>query len=127
MKNPVGRPTKYDPSMINKAVEYLSTCGRKQTKLPTIEGFAIYLGVHRDTLYEWAKFYKEFSDTLKEIEMLQKEQLINDGIYGGKEVNAVIVKLLLMTNHGMKERSDATSDDEKIQGLVIIKDGSETK
>ena len=31
-------------------------------------------------------------------------ELIDDGIYGGKEVNATIVKLLLQNNHGMKER-----------------------
>lgn len=114
-----GRPTKYDSSFVDKAITYLKSCGRENTKLPTVEGFAIYLGVHRDTLYEWSKKYPEFSDTIKEIEMLQKEQLINDGIYGGKEVNATIVKLLLQSNHGMRETQDVTSAGEKLEGITV--------
>jgi len=115
---PIGRPTKYDPSFIDKAIEYLKTCGGHNMKLPTLEGFALYLHVHRDTLYEWAKKYKEFSDTVKDIEQLQKEQLVNDGIYGGKEVNATIVKLLLQSNHGMKERTDTTTNDKDIPSPI---------
>ena len=42
----------------------------------------------------------------------QAEQLINDGIY--LDVNAVIVKLLLQNNHGMKERNDITSNDKEL-------------
>ena len=111
---PAGRPTKYDPSFIEEAINYLKSTGRENMELPTIEGFAIWLHVHRDTLYEWAKLYREFSDTLREIEMLQKQQLINDGIYGGKEVNSTIVKLLLQNNHGMKERTDTTTNDKEL-------------
>ena len=109
-----GRPTKYDPSFIEEAINYLKSTGKENMELPTIEGFAIWLHVHRDTLYEWAKIYPDFSDTLREIEMLQKQQLINDGIYGGKEVNATIVKLLLQNNHGMKERTDTTTNDKDL-------------
>lgn len=114
MAHPGGRPSKYDPSFIAELDRYLETTGREQTALPTVEGFALHLGVHRDTLYEWAKVHPEFSDTLKEIEQLQKQQLINDGIYGGKEVNATIVKLLLQNNHGMRERTDTTSGDKPL-------------
>ena len=114
MAHPGGRPSKYNPDFIDEVINYLKSTGRENTSLPTIEGFAIWLKVHRDTLYEWAKIYPKFSDTLKEIEMLQKQQLIDDGIYGGKEVNATIVKLLLQNNHGMKERSDMTSGDKPV-------------
>ena len=44
----------------------------------------------------------------------QAKQLIDDGIYGGKEVNSTIVKLLLQNNHGMKERTDTTSGDKPL-------------
>lgn len=111
---PKGRPTSYNPNMVNLVHDYLATCGREQTALPTIEGFSIYLDVSRDSLYEWAKKYPEFSDTLEIIEVRQKQQLINDGIYGGKEVNPTIVKLLLQNNHGMKERNDLTTNDKAI-------------
>jgi len=105
-----GQPTKYSPEVNDKVDEYLSTCGREQTELPTYEGLAIMLCVNPDTLYEWAKVHKEFSESLAKILAYQKKQLINDGIYGGKEVNSTIVKLLLQNNHGMREKVDNTTD-----------------
>lgn len=101
-----GRPTKYNPSFIDMVDEYLATCGREQTKLPTFEGFSLFLDVSLDAMAEWRKLYPDFNGALKRIEKMQKEQLINDGIYGGKEVNSTIVKLLLQNNHGMREKSD---------------------
>lgn len=118
MAHPGGRPTLYEDRFNTDAITYLKSTGKEQMELPTIEGFAHFLGVHRDTLYEWAKVHPEFSDTLKEIEQLQKIQLINDGIYGGKEVNATIVKLLLQNNHGMKERLDQTTNDKDIPAPI---------
>jgi len=109
-----GRPSEYDPIFCEKVDDYLKTTGRLQTSLPTVEGFAVYLDISRDTLYEWAKKHKEFSDTLRSILTIQAKQLVDDGIYGGKEVNASIVKLLLMANHGMRERKDLTSDDKQL-------------
>lgn len=109
-----GRPSKYDPSFIEEVDKYLATTGKEQMSLPTIEGLSLWLDVSRETIYQWIKLYPEFSDTVKKIELLQKEQLTNDGIYGGKEVNATIVKLLLQSNHGMKERADVTTNDKDI-------------
>ena len=109
-----GQPTLYDPNFNNKVDDYLTTTGKEQTSLPTVEGFAIYLGVTRKTIYNWAKVYPEFLHTVEKILTIQAKQLIDDGIYGGKEVNAVIVKLLLQANHGMKERNDVTTDDKPI-------------
>lgn len=113
-KHPGGRPSKYDPSFPDLVDEYLLTTGREQTHLPKIESFAIFLNVSKDTLYEWAKHYKKFSDALKKIMIRQGEQLIDDGIYGGKEVNATIVKLLLQNNHGMREKQDVTTDGKQL-------------
>jgi len=117
-KHAGGRPTLYNPIFVDKVKEYLETTGKEQTSLPTIEGFAIYLNVSRDSLYEWAKKYPKFSDTLKIIEIRQKQQLIDDGIYGGKEVNSTIVKLLLQNNHGMKERTDQTTNDKELPSPI---------
>ena len=123
---PAGRPTDYKEEYCSNVVDYLKTTGREQTTLPTIEGFCLYIGVPRRTVYEWRDKHEEFSHTLDLILTVQKEQLTNDGIYGGKEVNATIVKLMLQNNHGMKERQDLTTDDEKMEGLVIIKDGDKS-
>lgn len=127
MKHAGGRPTKYDPIFIEEVDKYLETTGREQTRLPTKQGFALHIGVDDDTLDNWAKSDKEFFGALKKLMQTQAEQLINDGIYGGKEVNSTIVKLLLQNNHGMKERADVTSNEEKIEGVVIYKPEKNTE
>ena len=109
-----GRPTKYDPGMINELDKYLATTGKEQMSLPTIQGFSLWLDVNDDTLNEWSKIYPEFSAALSRLKRIQAQQLIDDGIYGGKEVNSIIVKLLLQHNHGMKDKTDVTSGDKPI-------------
>ncbi len=105
--NKVGRPTKYLPAIIYpKIEEYFKTVGREQTELPTVEGFAEYLGVDDDTIVEWGKKYPEFSATIKKVMSKQRTQLMNDGMYGGKEVNAAMAIFLLKVNHGMKETDE---------------------
>jgi len=114
IKHAGGRPTKYDPSFVAAVDEYILTTGKEQTHLPKIESFALYINVNKSTLYDWKKLYPEFSNALDRLMLKQAEQLIDDGIYGGKEVNATIVKLLLQNNHGMKERTDQTSGDKPL-------------
>lgn len=126
MANPVGRPTLYDPTFIDKVDEYLETATKENMHLPKVESFAIFLGVSKDTVYEWAKLYKEFSDALRKILTIQAERLIDDGIYGGKEVNATIVKLLLQNNHGMKERVDQTTNDKDLPTPIYGGKSTET-
>lgn len=128
MTHPGGRPSKYQESFCDELDKYLETTGKEQTSLPTKQGFALWLGVDDETLLEWAKKYPEFSATFKRLQQIQAKQLIDDGIYGGKEVNATIVKLLLQNNHGMREKidSDVTSGGEKLEGLVIVKDGNKS-
>lgn len=115
-KNPIGRPTDYKPEYCEMVDDYLAKTGKNQMHLPKIESFAIFLGVVKKTLYNWADKYPAFLHALDKIMVRQAEQLIDDGIYGGKEVNAVIVKLLLQNNHGMREKSDTdiTSGGDKI-------------
>jgi len=100
----IGRPTKYDAKLINPEIEnYLSGCTKENMQLPTVEGLAIHLKVNRDTIYEWNKLYPEFSDNLKKIADQQKESLINQGFYGGREVNGSLAIFLLKAIHGLKD------------------------
>jgi hypothetical protein len=117
-KNKVGRPTKYKPEIITKINEYLEEAIPQNMKIPTVEGIALKLGISRDTLYEWADKYPEFSDTFERLKMMQKEHLTEIGIFGGKEINATIVQLLLKVNHGMIETS-------KLEGILDIPQLSE--
>lgn len=116
-KHAGGRPTKYDPKYIEEIDTYIASLN--DNEVPLKEDFAFRIGVDDDTLDNWAKAHPEFFGALKRIMQTQKIQLINDGIYGGKEVNPTITKLLLQNNHGMRERTDMTSGDEKIESVDI--------
>jgi len=135
-----GRPTKYSKEMCDKVVvyleerkddwklktfEYIDSKGKKDKKvdiifevnLPTIEGFALFLGVNKTTLYEWGKKHKEFSNSLEEIKTIQQEKLINHGLSG--KYNPTIAKLILSSNHNMVEKKDI---DLKVQSMGEILD-----
>jgi len=102
-KHAGGRPTKYNPDVFNKIEVYLGSCGREQTSLPTVEGLAQYLGITSETIRQWSKEYPEFSSTIKGLVDKQKQQLMDDGMYGGKEVNAAMAIFLLKANHNMSD------------------------
>ena len=109
----VGRPTKYRPEMIVQIHKYLEKAIPENMKIPTIEGVALELGVSRRRVYDWKEKYPEFRHTLDEVLTRQKEILQEIGIFGGKEINATIVQLLLKVNHGMVEttRTEHTGAD----------------
>lgn len=130
-----GRPTKYDLSYIDKVNEYIDSCEDEETefhktrgeksdgydrilkvKLPSIEGCALYLGIHKDTIYEWSKKYDEFSDVIDRLLKKQANVLISKGLSG--EYNPTIAKVLL-TKHGYREGVDATSDGKAIQASPV--------
>lgn len=97
----IGRPTKYYPAIVNKVESYFETVN--DTQLPSLEGLAVYLDISRDTVLEWSKKHARFSGALKKISTKQRDQLMNDGMYGGKEVNASMAIFLLKANHGLKD------------------------
>jgi hypothetical protein len=110
-----GRPTKYNSSFVDEVYSYLKI---KPERLPTLQGLSLWIGVDVDTLNNWAKVHKEFFGALKDLLAAQATQLINDGIYL-KDANSTIVKLLLQNNHGMKERTDATTNDKDLPTPIL--------
>lgn len=110
--------------------EYLAQCGKEQMTLPTRIGFAKFIGVQRQLVLDWEKakdaegnlIHTEFKEALEKIDDAQKQQLMDDGLYGGKEVNSTMAIFLLKVNHDMIEKSalDLTSQGEKIAPMVVL-------
>lgn len=106
--------TSYSPSIdyLKLADDYLQTCGRENTKLPKISEFCReYLKKNEDTINLWLEekdenglpVKKELFGAIKKVMDVQKEQLMDDGLYGGKEINNAMAIFLLKCNHGMIE------------------------
>lgn len=123
---PLGRPTIYSEDMVLKTQEYLSTCHdieedkengiKAKVKIPTIEGLAVYLGIHKDTIYDWESIHPTFSDVIDKLRGIQADRLLNNGLAG--TYNPTIAKVLL-TKHGYREGTDMTSDGKAIKGNSI--------
>lgn len=124
--HPGGRPTKYNKDVVKKTYEYINGCvdtyynyqkgfgatntfeRRVSAQFPTREGLSLTLSIHKDTLVEWEKKYPEFSAALAFLDDKQKEMIIRGSMNG--DYNPMIAKLVLSANHGMRDRSDITSD-----------------
>lgn len=134
---PAGRPTKYLPKFIKKVDEYLKLCqdteknvvkqansekgyemyeNKLVVNLPTINGFALFINVDKTTLYEWKGKYPEFSYSLRKIKTEQEKRLINGGL--SNDYNPTIAKLILSANHGMREKSDLTTDGKELPAPI---------
>lgn len=95
----MARPTKLTPEVREQTAAYLQNC-IDNNKVPTAARLAVTIGVNKDTLYEWAKKDKEFSDTLRDLQSIQEATLV-DGSLENK-LNPTISKLML-ANHGYAE------------------------
>jgi hypothetical protein len=128
---PAGRPTEYSPEILNKVREYIDSCSDdmqvmgddKKTvvltvNLPTIEGLAYHLKLHKDTIYAWRKDEdkREFSDLIEELLAKQAKELVNKGLSG--RYNPTIAKVLL-TKHGYREGIDQTTNDKDLPVPIL--------
>lgn len=117
------RPSKYDPALIKKVDEYLTTCkdivtifhktrGEKsdsydrilKVNLPTKEGYAQYIGKTMSSIWCWEEEYPDFKRAMQKILTAQKEVLVKKSLSG--EYNARMSEFLLNVNHGMKAQSE---------------------
>ena len=94
-----GRPDTVDIAMVKRANEYIGGKYLTQGIIPTVEGLARYLKIHRQTLYE----APEFSDTLEELQTMQADMVLNGSL--NNEYNPSIAKLILSAKHGYVERT----------------------
>jgi len=106
-KRGVGRPSKYNEGMLQKANSYLMEClmgemkDEKRTyKLPLIEELARLCEVDSETVMNWTQEDEQFFDTIKRIKELQKERIINKGFTAKNPTFSIF---MLKANHGMME------------------------
>lgn len=119
---PAGRPTIYSEELLEKAKAYIDqsedvprAVGKVimiDVNLPTIEGLAFHLEIHKDTIYTWIKEKPEFSDLIGQLQAKQVKRLINMGLSG--MYNPTIAKVLL-AKHGYKESQE-------VEQKTIVKD-----
>ncbi len=73
-----GQPTKYTEDMPRLLGEYFDKELEKK-RFPTLAGASISLGVNKDTLHEWKKHHKEFSEAYSHFKDRQEHELIQRG------------------------------------------------
>ena len=118
-KKKVGRPTNYEKELVKRTKQYLVDY-KKDEAVPTIAGLALYLEIHRDSIYEYEKNYKEFSDITEMIRALQEKRLLTGGLLS--KYNSIIARLML-AKHGYKEQQETTIKGELSVLLKEIEEG----
>lgn len=133
MTQPVGRPSKLTPELIEKARGYLATCHATPIEtekggvsyvdvhLPKVVSLALMLGINKDTVYNWCKdiegedntLRQEFYDIVKEVNAKQEEMLMDKGLGGLFQPKTTG---MLLSKHGYSEKieTDITTGGEKI-------------
>lgn len=105
MAHPGGRPTKYTNEMPGKILEAM-------TDGLSVVRFARQIGVHIDTIYEWAKVHPEFSEHFGRAkincEAYWEDWLINN--LCNKTVNGVLVKLFMTNRFGWSDKKETKHD-----------------
>jgi len=115
-----GRPTKYNEEICTKAIEYIVNYKEYGDAVPLIDGLALELGVHRDTINEWTRVHEDFSDIVKILKTKQSRTLKNGALNGTlKERSA---NLFLASQHGWVTRSEqeVVITDERVKHPDII-------
>ena len=123
----MARPSEYKEEYIGRVDEYLALnedfvsedLKKLTVNLPTVEGFAMFLDVSKKTLYNWEDEHDQFLHALDKIREEQRKRLLNKGLSG--DYNSTIAKLILSSNHGMREKSDVTTDGKELpQPLLYV-------
>ena len=115
----MARPTKWSEEIEERATRYIIDYQIYGDMIPSIEGMAEHLELHRDTLYAWAKDKdKGFSDILGRCMQVQAKTLVNNGL--NNTFNSAITKLVL-GKHGYHDKmeQDITSSDGTMKPTII--------
>lgn len=114
-----GRPSEYKQEYCEKVIEYMTQGDSKVA-------VAAKLGIARDTLYQWAKEHKEFSDTIKrglDLSQVWWEDLGKELVLQGQgNATAWIfnMKNRFRDDWADLTKTDITSKGEKIETNTIV-------
>jgi len=115
----MARPTKYNDKILEKAQDYIKNYTAYGDQIPMIDGLALELGIHRDTINDWEQKYPEFSDIVRGLMTKQGRVLMNGSLSG--EFRERTATLALSSNHGLvtKTETDIKSSDGTMKPTVI--------
>jgi len=124
----MGRPTKYNTALLEKAQHYLDNYEEYDEVIPSAVGLALVLDITRSTLYAWAKDEdkKVFSHILDNINKKQEQVLLKNGL--NNQFNSNITKLVL-GKHGYHDRPQQEGTQIQViinRGGVVLKSGNDT-
>ena len=85
-----GQPSGYDIKYIQMLIDYFNVKPYKENNMgkleasdfPTLAGFAVKIGFHRETLLNWSKEHPEFFDAYKRAKDYQENFLVVNGMKG---------------------------------------------
>ncbi len=124
-KHPGGRPTKYNPEVLRKTEEYLTSWEELGHKIPSIAGLAQVIDVTRERIAIWRqdKNKAEFSHMLSKLKSIQEARLLDNGLDG--TFNSAITKLVL-SKHGYTDNPQQNQGNTGItvqvnRGSVVLK------
>lgn len=118
-----GRPASYDSRYCQEMIDYFSQplfvkSGNKKegNELPQFAGFALKIGVHRETLLNWCKQYPEFLDAYKHCQGLQEQIIAGNAILG--RYNPYFAQFMLKNCHGWRDKTEV---EQTVQEIKIDK------
>jgi len=114
-----GRPTKYDPTYCDEAVEFLKDGY-------SVKAFAGHIGVALSTVYKWADEHPDFSDALKAGQAAAafwwEQALRNNAMTGEGSASAAIFGLKNRSQEEWKDKieQDHTSSDGSLSNVSKV-------
>ena len=137
---PGGQPTKYKKKYCKDIIKFFNvdpfdevevrtktrngdvvTYQKEGCEFPTLAGFASSIGVHRDTIHEWTKVHKEFSDSLKKAKQIQQNILMQNAIKGRYEKAFAIFCMKNIFHWSDNPKTDEEKEQEREYTFNIVK------
>ena len=113
---PAGRPTTYKPEYCDLLLDHMKSG-------LSFESFGAIADCCEDTLFEWLKKHKEFSESYKKGISYSRKFWEDLGLVGtteGKNFNATTWIFNMKNRFGWKDRNDFTSGDRPIDISSVI-------